>query len=166
MVQVFLVKLSTVVVVIVLKEVIMIGSDYKDMFFVTAYGPKRRDVVVDASEKFGAGARQSFKDECDINNIMKKYQVTGVIDWVAKYEGSYSDLTGYDFMESQLIVAKASEMFADLPSSVRKRFQNDPGEFLEFMSDESNSEEAIKLGLATRRQEPAVVAPPVEVPAS
>lgn len=126
--------------------------------FATAYGPKIQ-VGLDTS-KGGPGAKQSFKEECDINRIMAKYQKTGVVNWLSKREGQYRDVSSVDFMESMNVIAKANEMFAELPSSVRKRFANDPAEFLVFMHDEGNTEEAIKLGLATRRPEPA--APPAK----
>lgn len=139
-----------------------------DLFFVTAYGPKLEDVVIDASSKWGPGAKQSFKDESDINLIMRKYQKSGAISWLARHEGDFADVSSFDFLDAQLTVAKAKEMFADLPSSVRSRFQNDPAEFLFFMSDSGNQEEAVKLGLAVRKEPtvtpkaaPTVVVPPV-----
>lgn len=135
-------------------------KDFADMFFVSAYGPKLVDVVVDATERFGPGAKQSFKEECDINNIMAKYQRTGALSWLAKYDGQYGDFSAFDFMDAQLTVAKAKEMFGALPSSVRKRFQNDPAEFLDFMSRTENAEEAIKLGLATAKPTPVETAVP------
>lgn len=152
------------------REVLRV-TEFEDLMYVTAYGKKLEDVVIDASEKFGPGARQSFKDECDINNILKKYQKTGVVDWLAKHEGTYADVSAFDFMSAQMTIVEAKRMFGDLPSSVRKRFSNDPAEFLLFMEDDSNLEEAIKLGLATRKvvEEPivaAVAAPPVSSPVS
>ena len=100
-----------------------------------------------ADEELGNGAVQSFKDECDINIIMKKFQRTGALDWVSKYEGQYADVTGMDFQKAMDTVLRAQEMFDDLPSSVRNRFANDPVSFLEFLNDDSNREEAVKLGL-------------------
>jgi len=92
---------------------------------------------------------QSMKDECDINRIMLKWQKTGVIEHANTYEGSYGDfsaITG-DYHEHMNIVLAANEMFETLPSTVRKKFQNDPGQFLDFVSDDSNREEMISLGL-------------------
>lgn len=135
------------------------------MEFVTAYGPKRK-VVIDASDKFGPGAKQSFREECDINNIMRKYQKTGALTWLAKHEPTFGDFTGFDFMEAQMIVAKAKEMFADLPSSVRERFAHDPAKFLEFMEDPANVDEAVKLGLAVKREPVVPAAELVVAPAA
>ena len=39
------------------------------------------------------------------------------------------------------------EAFNSLPSDIRKKFDNDPAEFLEFVSDEKNNDEMIQMGL-------------------
>lgn len=128
--------------------------------FITAYGGKLKHGL-DCSNG-GPGAKQSFKDECDINRIMAKYQRSGVITWLNSAEAQYGDMTGFDFLEAMNVVAKGNEAFAALPSSIRKRFSNDPAEFLQFMADPENTAEAIKLGLAVEK--PAPVAPePVAV---
>ena len=38
--------------------------------------------------------KQSFKDECNINNIMSKYMKDGLIGHVNKHQGRYDDLPG------------------------------------------------------------------------
>lgn len=127
--------------------------------FVTAFGPKLK-VSTDASAaRAKTVVKQSFKEECDINRIMSKYHKTGVISWLAKHEGQYADVTGFDFLDSMNTIAKANEMFADLPSKVRGRFGNDPARFLEFMHDPDSLEESYKLGLRVR-PEPAAPAEP------
>lgn len=93
-------------------------------------------------------AKQSFADECNINNIMSKYQRTGLIDHVAKVQGSYGDFTSVqDYQLSLNQVIEAQDAFDELPSSVRKRFGNNPAELMAFLSDPDNREEAVKLGL-------------------
>ena len=91
--------------------------------------------------------KQSFRDECNINKIMEKFQKTGAIDHYAKYGGEYGEVPQAALLDAMNIVAQAEEMFADLPSSIRKRFSNDPAEFLEFMEDPKNRQEALKLNL-------------------
>lgn len=90
---------------------------------------------------------QSFKDECDINRIMKRYQTTGVIDHVNRHPPQFGDIGVYDFQESLNIVIEAENRFAALPSDVRDRFGNDPGRLLDFVSKAENLQEAAKLGL-------------------
>jgi len=107
--------------------------------------------------------KQSHKDECDINKILIKYQKTGLLEFVNKNQPQYGDFSGFDFMNAMNTVAKASEMFDQLPAAVRKRFNNEPGEFMTFVDDPANTDEAIRLGLATKR-EPAPLEPVLSAP--
>lgn len=125
------------------------------MKFQSAYGPK---IVVnlDFTDEVSM-TKQSFAKECDINHIMAKYQKTGLIDHVNKYDGSYGDFTSVvDYQSSLNAVMNAQDEFNSLPSSIRARFQNDPAQFLHFFNDEANREEAISLGLC---KAPDVVIP-------
>lgn len=89
-------------------------------------------VGLDAGESGGQGAKQSFKKECDINHIMGRYAKGQVVDHLAKHEGQFGFVPCFTFQEAMNAVRKAEEMFADLDSGIRKRFNNDPGQFLEF----------------------------------
>ncbi|WNK13493.1 MAG: internal scaffolding protein [Microvirus sp.] len=91
--------------------------------------------------------KQQFKDECDINVIMARYQDTGVLDFVNKHSPQFLDATGQDFQTSMQTVADARSMFMDLPSSLREKFQNDPAQFLDFVHDEKNLPEMAEMGL-------------------
>jgi len=114
----------------------------------TAYGKKQRSGI-----KFTGPSltKQSFTKECDINNILKKYQKTGAIDHVNKNEASYGYATSDDFTASMAIVAKGQSMFEELPSTIRTKFENDPAKFLDFVQDENNLKEMQELGLAHKR---------------
>jgi phage internal scaffolding protein len=101
---------------------------------------------------------QSFKDECDINVIMSRYQKTGIIDHVSRYQGSYEDVTEFfDYRDSLDRVRAADLAFSTLPSSIRLRFDNSPAAFLDFVSDASNQDEMRKMGLIPA--EPPAAAP-------
>lgn len=93
---------------------------------------------------------QNFKDECNINNIMKKFERTGMLNHARQYEGGYGDFTDapVDFQEAMNIVLDAEKMFATVPAKVRKEFDNDPGKFLAFVDDPKNLDRARELGLA------------------
>ncbi|WNK13433.1 MAG: internal scaffolding protein [Microvirus sp.] len=91
--------------------------------------------------------KQSFKDECDINTILNKFQRTGVLDFVNKRAPHYGDVTGINFDDAMDRVIKGREFFADLPSSIRDQFDNEPGAFFEFIADPANSEAMAALGL-------------------
>lgn len=92
---------------------------------------------------------QSMKRECDINAIMSKWQKTGILEHRNNYQGQYGDFTNtpQDYQESMNQVLAAQEMFESLPSSVRRRFGNDPGAFLDFVADPDNLDEMKKMGL-------------------
>lgn len=90
---------------------------------------------------------QSRKAECDVNNIIARYDRTGLITNVSKFEGRFGDMSGVDFKMLQDQVAGAATMFEQLPSHIRKKFKNDPAELLAFMDNPDNREEAIKLGM-------------------
>lgn len=98
--------------------------------------------------------RQEAKDECDINNIMKKFERTGMLDHRNQFQGQYGDYTNVptDYHSAMNQVVAAEEMFLTVPAKVRAKFGNDPGAFLAFVSDPKNQDEMIELGLATRQQ--------------
>ncbi len=91
--------------------------------------------------------KQSFTQECDINNIMAKYQKTGALAHVNKHQAQYGFATSEDFSQAMRTVTLAQQMFDDLPSSIRNKFNNNPGAFLDFVQDDENIDEARTLGL-------------------
>lgn len=108
---------------------------------------------------------QSHKDECDINQILAKYIKGDLMEHRINYAQNYGDFTGADFQEAQNTIALANSMFEELPSSVRNRFTNDPSKFLDFVNDENNHDEMVKMGLMKPITSP-VNDEPVEAPAS
>lgn len=98
--------------------------------------------------------KQEFREECDLNTIMRQYTQTGILPEarVASY-GDFSD--ALDFREAQEILVRSREQFEALPAEVRYRFRNDPAEFLEFVQDRNNFSEARKLGLLSAEAEAA-----------
>lgn len=114
-----------------------------------AYNYTYENPVIDFSNS-PSMTKQSFKRECDINNILVKYQKTGVFDHVSKYEPQYFDTSESDYHEAMNKVISAQEMFDDLPSKARDYFENDPAKFLQFF-DENQSDSVdllYDLGLA------------------
>lgn len=95
--------------------------------------------------------QQQFKDQCNINSILARYEKNGMITHInrnAPHYGDYSQLKS--FKESLDIVNTTHDLFMSLPPQVRSRFQNDPAELISFMNDEANRDEAIKLGLVQK----------------
>lgn len=95
--------------------------------------------------------QQHFKDECDVNNILRKYEATGLVTHVANGTPSYGDFSSVlEFQQAQNILIEAQDAFDALPASLRKRFDNDPAVMLEFIENPDNREEAEKLGLLNK----------------
>jgi len=121
-----------------------------------AYDPHKRYVF----ETFPVSmTHQSEAPACDINAIMLKWQKTGVVEHRNTFESQYGDFTKLpaSYHESMNAVLAAGDMFDKLPSSVRKKFANDPGNFIEFVSDPSNASEMVKMGLATAKSDDDVL---------
>lgn len=94
--------------------------------------------------------KQHFTEECDINKILERHARTGMLpEQKQKQYGDFSNVP--DYVTAYSIVQKAHDQFESLDAQVRARFHNDPSEFLEFATNQSNGEEMVKLGLAVER---------------
>lgn len=92
-------------------------------------------------------AQQQFRDECDINVILERFNVTGQLP-VVPLSPEFGDFTGISDYQSALnSVLDAQEAFDSLPARVRERFANDPAAFVDFCLDEANRPELKALGL-------------------
>lgn len=113
-------------------------------------------VRVDGFEK--SRTRQSEAAACDINNIMRRYEQTGVLP-VDGREAFYADVSQMgDYRTALEQVRLANEAFLELPAGLRRRFDNDPAAFLDFTSDPANRKEMQELGLI--EPDPVVEGPP------
>lgn len=101
--------------------------------FFTEYN--HQDPVIDFTGSDSL-ARQEFRDEADINNIIKKYQATGCLidpSLARSRMPQFGDFSAVpDFECSQQILARAREHFDALPDQVRQLFGNDPLQVLAF----------------------------------
>ena len=107
-------------------------------------------------------AQQHFKDECDINNILRQFNITGLLpeSTLSPRYGDFSGITDYHTALNAVISAESE--FERLPAQIRARFDNDPEQLINFISDENNRAEAEKLGLVDRKaseNEPSTVTP-------
>lgn len=94
---------------------------------------------------------QHFKEECDINTIVARYQETGVLP-SGNREPLFGDFAEFpqDLQSSQAYFDDAHERFMQLPAQLRKEFDNDPVKLLQFIANDNNRERAIDLGLIDR----------------
>jgi phage internal scaffolding protein len=92
-------------------------------------------------------AQQHFKDECDINNILRQFNVTGMLP-ESTLSPRYGDFTGIgDYHTALNRVMAVQDEFEALPAQIRARFENDPAQLIEFLENSENRSEAEKLGL-------------------
>lgn len=117
------------------------------------------------------GAKQSFRDECDINVILKRFGIGYEIPAGLRVP-QYGDFTGInDFHTAANAIARANENFDLLPAHIRARFDNEPGKFVDFATDEKNFDELAQMGLISkeaierREAEKAKTAQQVNTPA-
>lgn len=110
---------------------------------------------------------QQFRDECDVNLIVKKYGDPRLFEEAMKAQNTLANMTNPpkygdfselpDMEEAFQAVREAEAMFMSLPSEVRAKFDNDPIKMAEFVQHEENISEAIKLGILQKRTEKASV---------
>lgn len=146
------------------------GGEYNPPFFRTAYDGLQKqfsDLTAyeqpkdqDPENPVEARTLQSEAKACDINVIISQWSQSGVLSHTSKQDPTYGDFTNGDDLHTMLSrVAEAQSQFMELPAQLRSRFHNDPGRLLDFLADDANREEAVKLGLVNPPPEPSEGAP-------
>lgn len=114
----------------------------KEMLKVTALIRKKNSKV-----------QQQFKDQCDVNHIIAKYIKTGELVHQTSMQLRYGDqASAADYLMSMQKIVNATEAFNSLNPKIRERFSNKPENMLAFLEDNSNYDEAVKLGLVEKKQ--------------
>lgn len=131
------------------------------MKFKTAYAKQPRAGTVNEEPSL---TKQSFKDECDINKILRRFQTTGAIAHAHANQAYYDEIPELDYLEAMNITTKANQMFESLPSSLRAKFENKPEYYLAFVQDPDNEAELIKLGLAHKKPKKNVMDVSEQIP--
>ena len=131
------------------------------------YGVENK-VRLDCSKggkKSKSKARQEFKDSSDINKIIKKYNVTGVLntgDVVSDRKPMFGDYEGIDYQETCNKIAKVEQDFMKQPADVRAKFDNEPqGWLAQLEKDEIQAivdAEALKIKEAAQNPADAIKA--------
>jgi len=104
-------------------------------------------------------AQQHYKEECDINTILQKFNISGILP-ENPLSPRYGDFTGIgDYHSAMNRVIAAQEEFDGLPATIRARFDNDPAKLIEFLDDSNNRREAEELGLVEKGAAEVVEAP-------
>lgn len=107
--------------------------------------------------------KESEKDQCDINKIMSKYEKTGQLPDMIRSNPMYGDFSQIgDYHQCLEKVRSAEERFMMLSAKVRKNFENDPQQMLDFVNDPNTTHDMlVEKGLAIKK-EPETV--PEKVP--
>lgn len=123
--------------------------------FHTAYTPRRKTTF---KTRGPSKTKQHFKNDCDINVIIKKHRDQGILPQMIRQNPIYGDFSSVPTFQNALnTVIKAQQQFEALPANIRERFHNDPEKFLEFATNASNAEEMVRLGLAIKRPSEAIL---------
>lgn len=110
---------------------------------------KRYEIPPHKGLSCGVGrTQQHFKDECDINYLLKHY------NGQTPPPAVYGDCSMFSDLQSAIErVESAYDAFDNLPSEVRQRFNQSPVEFFDFANNPSNYDELVNLGLAVKKRE-------------
>lgn len=98
--------------------------------------------------------KQNFLNDNDPQTIFNTYSKTGRLPLGLAEPPKYGDQSNIPtFHEALNVIRKGEEAFMGLPAELRKKFNNDPGEYLAFIRNPDNIEEGEKIGL-WKRPEP------------
>lgn len=111
--------------------------------------------------------QKQFMQEADINYLIGRFTKTGSFysaEQLAKARatpqfGDFVAVQSCNVVEAHAVMAKAKEAFELLPFNVRERFNHSPERLLEFIQDEGNYDEALRLGLVNERKKDEVIKP-------
>jgi len=100
---------------------------------------------------------QASKDECDVYNILKRYEA-GNVEILNQRQGVYADMTKAptSLAQAQQMLLDAEQDFYMLPVEIRKEFNNSPSEYISAISNgeadkifdkyRKNDENNVKIG--------------------
>lgn len=102
--------------------------------------------------------RQEFADDANINVIVERFGIGHEMPLNTRppMSGDFTNLP--DYKTALDMIRAADDVFGSLPAKIRARFNNDPAQYIDFLEDPENEDEAVKLGLATKA--PIVQDPP------
>lgn len=91
--------------------------------------------------------KQSFKDDCDINFILKKAQTVGSLSHLEKYGAVYGDFSEAptDLLEAHQQLDAGKRIFQELPSEIRREFKNNAFDFFKFVNDPENKDDLANI---------------------
>lgn len=98
--------------------------------------------------------RQEFQMECDVNELMRRFEKTGMFPSNGRVP-RYLDCEGIpNFQDAMQLMIDGEAAFMQLPAVVRKEFDNDPQAFVLFAQDSANLDKMREWGLAAPEKAP------------
>lgn len=79
--------------------------------------------------------KQSFKDECDINNIVNLFTQTGQMPTVNTMAEQYGDSPNITLKTALDLVKNLNQEFDNLSPEIQAGFNDNPREYAQFLSD-------------------------------
>lgn len=117
--------------------------------FKTAYSDRERHTFETEGESL---TQQHFAEETEINNIIAFHDKTGIIKNVQQGIAQYGDFSEVnEYRENLDMIRAADENFMKLPSNIRRKFNNNAGDFFEFATNPENEQQLVQMGLADPR---------------
>lgn len=127
-----------------------IHKDDGQLFEIRADGSRRVATVNKSKTK----ANQASVNDTHINNILRKYDKTGLVTHISKHEAKYADVPATDFQTMSDQVAMVNSMFEELPATERNKFNNDPAQWLFAVQDPESRKQYYDEGLDPLPGEP------------
>ena len=76
----------------------------------------------------------SYKEDCDANEIMRRFKRTGMVTHLAKIKGKFADVSDVpDLLEGMERIEEAKDLFLNIPAKIRKKFDNDVSKFYQYL---------------------------------
>lgn len=123
------------------------NNDGEPMSSATVHTDSRPDT--DYYDDTPSMTRQEFAEEADINVLMARFEATGLMPSFNKGEPRYIDVSSVPNMQEALhIMEEATAAFMALDARTRRRFENDPQQFVAFAQDPKNVDQLREWGLA------------------
>jgi len=115
----------------------------------------------------GPGAKQSMKDECDVNKIVERFQKSGLISHLGAGVPAFVDVSELGDYRSVIEQVRSVEAyFAGLPAKVRSVFKNDARSFMDYLETAPTVQDLEEVGLDAIEGRLSAIEdrPPVEEP--
>lgn len=127
----------------------------------TPKAPRHR-VVLDCSNS-PSMTKQAHRDECDINQIIARFDRTGLITHLKTNPGEYLDVAEVGTYREALHRVRAVEgAFYALSAEDRAKFDNSPARYLDWASQERTEDDEPLAAPPTPDEQPAVTQPASE----